>query len=200
MLIKFTGIFYSWSGKWNGVEWDETRDGRGRGTNLDRADGLDLADLLGANVGTGLGADTGSGLVLQSDRLGDLDITRDADLDQQQVDGELLDLGVNAGLDLDRQLGLDLGGNLDRGLGGELDGIRDNVLGLDLDAGSIVVGATLGDDGGNVSLQVGSELGLDLGIDLSLDRGLDRGLEGSRQLGTETEIKVNESAREGKMK
>lgn len=175
----------------------ETGRGVGRKTVLNGADGLDLADLLGADVGTGLGADTDSGLELQSKGLGDLDIARDTDLDQEQVDGELLDLGINAGLDLGRQLGLDLGRDLDRGLGGKLDGIRDNVLGLELDAGSILLGATLADDGGNVDLQVGGELGLDLGINLGLDGSLERGLEGRRQLGTETEIKVNESAKEG---
>ena len=161
---------------------------------LSGADGADLGSLLGNNVSAGLDNEASGSLELDADRVGDIDTSGDVNLDQDQVDGELLDLDVNGGLDL----GLDLGGNLDRdlgrGLGSQLDGFLDNLLGLELNAGGILVGALLDNDGGNVSLQVGGELGLDLGIDLGLDGSLDGSGESSRELGTETEVNVDEAA------
>lgn len=161
---------------------------------LSGADGTDLGSLLGNNVGASLNDEASGSLELDADRVGDIDTAGDVNLDQDQVDGELLDLDVDGGLDLGLDLGGNLGSDLGRGLGGQLDSLLDDLLGLELDAGGVLVGALLDDDGTNVDLEVGSELGLDLGIDLGLDGSLDGGGESSRELGTETEINVDEAA------
>lgn len=161
---------------------------------LSLAEALDLADLLGRDIQTGLGAELSSALETDNDRVRDVHIASDIDLDKQEVDGELLDLDVNGGLDLGRKGGSNLVRDLDRGLGCQLDGILDNVVSLELDTGSIVLGAALGDEGSKVGAQVGRELSLDLNIDFVADSGLDRGLEGGGELGTETEIDVDKTA------
>ncbi|KAI8596365.1 hypothetical protein EDD21DRAFT_388476, partial [Dissophora ornata] len=170
---------------------------RGRGMKrrlfLCGANGLDLAGLLDRDVSTGAGAKAGSLLEAEDDGVAHINIASDVDLDQPQVDGELLDLDIDGRLDLDIELGRNLVSNLGRGLGRQLDSVLDNVLGLELDAGSIVVGAALGDDGSEVDAEVGRELSLDLSVDLGLDSGLDRGLEGSRQLGSKSKVDVNET-------
>jgi len=171
--------------------------GRGGGYSyLSLAEALDLADLLGRDVQAGLGAELSGTLEADNDRVGDVDIASDIDLDQPEVDGELLDLDVNGGLDLGRERGSDLVRDLDRGLCRQLDGILDNVVGLELDASSIVLGAALGDEGSKAGAQVGRELGLDLDIDFVADGGLDRGAESGRELGAETEIDVDKTAEE----
>ncbi|KAI9232144.1 MAG: hypothetical protein BYD32DRAFT_429070 [Podila humilis] len=182
---------FLFNGEESCVTWEERRE---RGLfRLSGADGADLGSLLGNNVSAGLDDEASSSLELNTDRVGDIDTSGDVNLDQDQVDGELLDLDVNGGLDLGLDLGSNLGRDLGRGLGGQLDGLLDNLLGLELNAGGILLGALLDDDGGNVNLQVSGELGLDLGIDLGLDSSLDGSGESSRELGTKTEVNVDEA-------
>ena len=75
---------------------------------LSFAEALDLADLLGRDIQAGLGAQISSALESDDNRVGDIDITSDINLDQEQVDRELLDLDINGGLDLGRERGGDL--------------------------------------------------------------------------------------------
>lgn len=161
---------------------------------LNGADGLDGNDLLSLDLGSSRGADTGSSLELGSNGLSNLNLTSNINLDQQQVDRELLDLQINSGLDLGRERSLDLGLDLGRGLDGQLGSLGDNLLGLKVDASGVMGGADLGDDVSNVNLEVGSELGLDLSINLGLDSSLDGGLKSAGQLGTQTEVSVDQSA------
>jgi hypothetical protein len=162
--------------------------------NLSRANGLDLADFLDRDVSAGLGAELNGGAVAGNHRVGNLDVAGDIDLDQEQVDRELLDLGFDSLLDLDVQLASELLGDLGRSLVGDLDSILDNVLGLELDAGSVMGRATLSNDSGKVGAEVGGVLGLDGSISLSLDGALDGGMKSRGKLGAKTEIDVDKAA------
>lgn len=122
---------------------------------LDRGNSLDLGNQLGRNICTSTCNKASSILEPQRNAVRNLHISRHINLDQPQVDRKLLDLDLDCCLDTRSEVDRDLVGDLDGGLGGELDGILDNVLGLEFDAGAVMGWAALGDDGGEVSAEVG---------------------------------------------